>query len=782
MLAHSKDTCAAFLTVCVLFQGPGLFLARASDGELAEPPVVYESWHTYTTRDGLPHDKILAIHVLDGAVWVGTAGGLALLEGDAWTSWTEHEGLPWPEVSAIDIDTRTGDVWLGTWGGGLIRFSGGRFDQFNQLNSGLAGNLVFAVVAAGDRVWAATNAGLSTLNTVSDTWDLHFERRANAPETAITSLEIDGRYLYAGTWCGPVRRFDLNRGTWSVVTGPASDLTVNQAPSPRPNDTTLGVALAQQSLWWATQDRLLRRDPTGRWGTRRIHGQPAPGRFINCFAALDGSVVALGTDRGLEIMADWSTATWVNYRPADRGAKGRVTLSRHGQILDVRALESAIPDGRIRCIAFHNDDIWVGTASGLARGTQKRRWTGQQTVPPSDALNPDRETVIEPAPGAASAPPPTDAEAKRFQTVNIGILRPGNRIITLSESQSPGVPRLGRMDLMAANLAIEQANAAGGYRGQIPFALATGPKGTFRGWGWTTPEDDFPALAKQPDVWGIVGHLGSGSRFTTAVVLHTEVPLLNFAATPATTDETINPWIFRCDGDDPRQHRLLLDFVFDRLGQTRVAVVRTPGRLAQLHLEWWSDHARERGHPVVIEVRYDPGTDELASVLRALQRSRADVVLTSCEAPLSAAILRGMREAGMGQLFVGSAEIIGDEFAALVGPEPGPVIAPYPRANRANHRTATRFAEDYAARFNRPPSPDALGLFEAVNHLLEAINIAGLDREAIRRTLDKMKNDPSGERHCEQSPYGPDTILMGRLQGGNWELCTFSELGIEGSP
>ncbi len=51
-----------------------------------------------------------------------------------------------------------------------------------------------------------------------------------------------------------------------------------------------------------------------------------------------------------------------------------------------------------------------------------------------------------------------------------------------------------------------------------------------------------------------------------------------------------------------------------------------------------------------------------------------------------------------------------------------------------------QFAAAYQARFGRPPPPGAVGLYAAVRHLLEAIEEAGLDREAIRAALhDKNK-------------------------------------------
>jgi hypothetical protein len=197
MLTAKPPTGAFILAAWISWSGPAPCPAAPGD-EPAPAPAVYGTWQTFTTADGLPHDRVLAVTALGNKVWVGTAGGLAHFEDGSWTSWTEQDGLPAPAISAVALDPRTGDVWLGTWGAGLVRFSGGRFDQFSQLNSGLAGDLVFAAVVAGGRVWAATNGGLSAYDVAGDTWELHLERRLDTGDTAITGLCVDGPRLYAG--------------------------------------------------------------------------------------------------------------------------------------------------------------------------------------------------------------------------------------------------------------------------------------------------------------------------------------------------------------------------------------------------------------------------------------------------------------------------------------------------------------------------------------------------------------------------------------------------------
>ena len=104
-------------------------------------------------------------------------------------SWSEKDGLPWRVVTAIEVDPKTGDVWLGLFGGGLARFSGGRFDHFHQLNSGLVNDVVYAVAVENDNVWCATTAGASRYNTKNgQVGHLHREERAHGGDLELQRL------------------------------------------------------------------------------------------------------------------------------------------------------------------------------------------------------------------------------------------------------------------------------------------------------------------------------------------------------------------------------------------------------------------------------------------------------------------------------------------------------------------------------------------------------------------------------------------------------------------
>ncbi|MGD8376408.1 MAG: regulator, partial [Acidobacteriota bacterium] len=147
-------------------------------------PFVYTDWKQFTTKDGLPNDHIFAVEVAGPMVWIGTENGLARLDKRTGKirSWTEEDGLPWRVVSSLAWNEKTGELWIGLFGGGLARFSGGRFDHWHQLNSGLVNDVVYGVAVEGDHVWAATTAGASRLDTVTGEWKIFNEKNSPMEE------------------------------------------------------------------------------------------------------------------------------------------------------------------------------------------------------------------------------------------------------------------------------------------------------------------------------------------------------------------------------------------------------------------------------------------------------------------------------------------------------------------------------------------------------------------------------------------------------------------------
>lgn len=114
-------------------------------------------------RDGLPQNTVQAItQTSDGYLWVGTETGLARFDGASFTLFDRRNtpALRNNSITAL-YEGRDGSLWIGTRGGGLTRFTGGKFVNHTQ-DEGLAHNSVRAIIEDMEgALWIGTNDGLS---------------------------------------------------------------------------------------------------------------------------------------------------------------------------------------------------------------------------------------------------------------------------------------------------------------------------------------------------------------------------------------------------------------------------------------------------------------------------------------------------------------------------------------------------------------------------------------------------------------------------------------------
>lgn len=484
-----------------------LTLARVtSTGAQPQAPA---HWEVFTVRDGLPDDGIREIQIHGEMIWVGTDAGLAISARPGWKSWRTFDADPRlgpPAVSRICIDARTRDAWIGTWGWGLYRCSAGRFERFDQLGSGIAGDIVFAVAAGNERVWVATNGGLSSFEPRSGTWSLCGERRADRPGQVVADLlPVAPDRVQAAIWLEGL----------AELTEAQADLP-GALPIQEPASGTLGAARLGNVTWWLADGELRRQVDGESWTAVSL---PLAGpRAIRTSG--DGSLVLLG-DNTAGVLHDWTSPIWRVYRCLSRERAVEVTGFRGNQPIDLAQIAVDFPLGPVRCAAAAHGEIWLGTTRGLAHGCVDPRhlWKSATADNVRDASN--------------------HRQSDR-QVPRIGVLSPPNPMMPL-----PGQPidASRHVDVAAVQLAIEEANAAGGFRGQARFELVHDVHGYAR-YGWTLPEDDLAACAFRTPVLGVIAWMDSKDRYLAALAQACELPIVNIAQAPLAAAEGEGAWVF----------------------------------------------------------------------------------------------------------------------------------------------------------------------------------------------------------------------------------------------
>lgn len=316
---------------------------------------------------------------------------------------------------------------------------------------------------------------------------------------------------------------------------------------------------------------------------------------------------------------------------------------------------------------------------------------------------------------------------------------------------TPEAP-FGQRMLHGAQLAVEEANARGGYGGK-PFRLML--HNDYDNWQahtvygsdrstdpsiWGSPSNETVKMAYDDKDWAIFGSISSEStHIALRVALRAEIPIVNSASTDPTIPETYIPWYFEVLQDDRVQNFTLARRIFTELGLKRVAILRVNNRYGRFGVIKLRDASRRLGHPIVIEQKYMPGDTDFTHELKVIRDSRADAIVLWADEIPTANILKQMRALGMKQRVFGSYRTIGPEMLALAGPAAEGFEAVFPYDPTRNDPKWISFNQRYEARFHQPPEQFAALAYDAMNALLDAICAAGLNRARIHDALADMQ-------------------------------------------
>ena len=302
--------------------------------------------------------------------------------------------------------------------------------------------------------------------------------------------------------------------------------------------------------------------------------------------------------------------------------------------------------------------------------------------------------------------------------------------------------------LHGAQLAVEEANARGGYGGK-PFKLM--PRNDYDNWQakavygddrptdptiWGSSSNEAVKMVYDDQDWAILGSISSeATHIILRVALRAEIPIVNSASTDPTIPETYIPWYFTDLQDDRVQCLTLARRIFTEMGLKRVALLRVNSRYGRFGVIKLRDAARRLGHPIVIEQKYLPGDTDYSKQLKVIASSRADAIVLWADEAQAAGILKQLRAAGMKQRVFGAYRTLGPTLLAEAGPAAEGFEAVFPYDPTRNDPRWIDFNKRFEARFHEKPEQFASLAYDAMNALLDSICKAGLNRARIHDAL-----------------------------------------------
>lgn len=176
----------------------------------------------------LPRNHIRALELdSSGNLWVGTSGGgVAKFDGLNWIIYDNSNSfLPDNSIRSLFEDSN-GDIWIGMYSGGVAKYNHVYWTIYNTSTSGLPYPTVKAIMERNGVMWFGTyGGGVATFDGVN--WTVYDEDNSMLPANRVNTLLDDG---VGNVWIGcdnsGLAKFD---GTsWTVYTSSNSGLPSNQ--------------------------------------------------------------------------------------------------------------------------------------------------------------------------------------------------------------------------------------------------------------------------------------------------------------------------------------------------------------------------------------------------------------------------------------------------------------------------------------------------------------------------------------------------------------------------
>ncbi|TAE29574.1 MAG: hypothetical protein EAZ92_06150 [Candidatus Kapaibacterium sp.] len=418
--ATTRGKTVLLLCTTILFHAlPMLFLPvlalptfAQDQGTAPNPRKAITQYHhdTWTRDEGLPSNSILTVfQAADGYIWFGTFDGLVRFSGADFTVFSKavSEGIKnngiWC-IAETKHGTKQGNtphtgtdhstLWIGTNGGGLLRYEQGTFTTFG-VKEGLPSDVVLSLAAnpTDGTLWIGTRKGVCMLRDGKIT---AFGKEQGFPVAPINSLLVENRASDNATaallWIGSAQGlFAAREGKiTSVFQGiPLADSLLKTPIKALFHDS-------RTTLWIGTLGKGVFVAPDGintRSLTQLTTANGLLDNRVQAFAEDAAGTLWIGSMGGLSRKRSSSNtsidAVFDNYTKKDgltdnqvwslmtdkEGSlwvgtyRGGLNRFKNGKFLTYTAQEGLVDDYTYSIHEARNGDLWIATAEGASRFT-----------------------------------------------------------------------------------------------------------------------------------------------------------------------------------------------------------------------------------------------------------------------------------------------------------------------------------------------------------------------------------------------------------------------------
>jgi branched-chain amino acid transport system substrate-binding protein len=312
-------------------------------------------------------------------------------------------------------------------------------------------------------------------------------------------------------------------------------------------------------------------------------------------------------------------------------------------------------------------------------------------------------------------------DPSKLSVISIGLFSPADR----SDEVANGFYR-------GALLAIEQANAEGGFRG-VPFGLA-------RRWAsdpWAAGSKEMIRLVYSDRVWSVIAFREGAGHIAQQIAAKSFVPVIAPVSTALSLTRARVPWIFRLPPDDRVQAQLLVRDGIIKKKLNRIGLISGTDHDSRAAVKEVVRELERRGLPALFHLKLPADSMDIQAVVERIRGFQPGSLVFCLPPARLLVLLKTLGETGM-------------DYPAAMPWRPGldslkqhtiyegSLYIVRPLAQPAISKAVSEyliFSRKFAKRFGAHPITSAAYAYDAARLIILSIRSSGLNRTAIREAL-----------------------------------------------
>lgn len=287
-----------------------------------------------------------------------------------------------------------------------------------------------------------------------------------------------------------------------------------------------------------------------------------------------------------------------------------------------------------------------------------------------------------------------------------------------------------------AEMAIMKANRKGGLDGR-PFQIIVrsmeGP--------WGTGSKEAVNMIFKEKVWAIIGsHDGRNAHLAEQVATKARIVFLSAWATDPTLSQAFVPWYFSCVPNDLQQATALIEEIYNNRKFSKIALVADNGYDSKLALKSFVKKSKIAGQKDPLQFFYDNYSTDINNLPDQIIKTNVDCIILFGQPSASLKLVQQIRQRKMNQPVFGSLSLTGERefsdqelknYESVVLVSSGYWFSP----------KGLVFRQEFMKQYGYQPGPVAAYAFDGMNLIIEAIKVAGTNRDKIQKALAAIKYD-----------------------------------------